>query len=172
MEGSGEVAVRRLPFELRPAPQPTLRPEGEYLRRAWSQSVYPLAIRMGVEIRMPTISPQPHTHLAFEGLQFAKENGRENAYNERVLCAFFQDNQDIGQVDVLTRVAAGVGLNPDHFREALETRRYREQHQQSLRHAYEEAKIRAVPTFLIGQRRLVGMQSEETLRECLRGVGV
>ena len=36
-----------MPFELRPYPHPTLRPEGEYLQRAWSQSVYPLARQMG-----------------------------------------------------------------------------------------------------------------------------
>ena len=37
-----------MPFELRPEPHPTLRPEGEYLQRAWSQSVYPIARQMGV----------------------------------------------------------------------------------------------------------------------------
>ena len=37
-----------MPFELRPEPHPPLRPEGEYLQRAWSQSVYPLARMLGV----------------------------------------------------------------------------------------------------------------------------
>ena len=32
------------------SPSPTLRPEGSYLRRAWEQSVYPIARRMGVPI--------------------------------------------------------------------------------------------------------------------------
>ncbi|HEV3255395.1 MAG TPA: hypothetical protein VG013_00815, partial [Gemmataceae bacterium] len=48
-------------------PHPTLRPEGDYLQRAWQQSVYPLARQMGVPIKLPPVSPQPHTHLAFEG---------------------------------------------------------------------------------------------------------
>ena len=34
-----DVEVEWMPFELRPEPHPTLRPEGEYLQRAWSQSV-------------------------------------------------------------------------------------------------------------------------------------
>jgi hypothetical protein len=42
-----------MPFELRPVPHPTLRPEGDYLQRAWQQSVYPIARRMGVEIKLP-----------------------------------------------------------------------------------------------------------------------
>jgi hypothetical protein len=36
-------------------------------QRAWQQSVYPIARRMGVPIKLPEVSPQPHTHLAFEG---------------------------------------------------------------------------------------------------------
>ena len=43
-----DVAVEWMPFELRPYPEPTLRPEGEYLRSAWERSVYPLAARLGV----------------------------------------------------------------------------------------------------------------------------
>src|SRR5436305_12071715 len=98
-----------MPFELRPYPNTTLRPEGDYLQRAWAQSVYPLARRMGVPITLPRVSPQPHTHLAFEGYQYAREHGKGNAYNHRVLEAFFRDGQDIGDIGVLTRPAAEVG---------------------------------------------------------------
>src|SRR5881227_620311 len=119
-----------MPFELRPEPNPTLRPEGDYLKRAWSQSVYPIAERMGVPIILPPVSPQPHTHLAFEGYQFAREHGNGNDYNIRVLEAFFRDGQDIGDVGVLTKLAGEVGLDTLMFEEALRTRRYREAHRQ------------------------------------------
>jgi predicted DsbA family dithiol-disulfide isomerase len=66
-----------MPFELRPYRAPTLRPEGDYLQRAWQQSVYPLARKLGVPIKLPTVSPQPHTHLALEGYQYAKEQGKD-----------------------------------------------------------------------------------------------
>lgn len=152
-----------MPFELRPFPQPTLRPEGEYLQRAWSQSVYPLARRMGVPIILPPVSPQPHTHLAFEGYHYAKEHGKGNAYNHRVLEAFFVEGQDIGDAGVLTRLAGEVDLATEEFRQALATRKYREVHQHALRHAYEEAGISAVPAFVIGQTVLTGLQSNEAL---------
>ena len=48
-----DVEVEWMPFELRPEPHPTLRPEGDYLQRAWQQSVYPLARQMGVPITLP-----------------------------------------------------------------------------------------------------------------------
>src|SRR5436853_5245801 len=115
-----------MPFELRPYPNETLRPEGDYLRRAWRQSVYPTARQMGVPIKLPTVSPQPHSHLAFEGFQFAKEHGKANEYNHRVLKAFFVESQDIGDIGVLTKLAGEVGLDGKEFGEVLRSRKYRE----------------------------------------------
>lgn len=157
-----------MPFELRPEPNPTLRPEGEYLRRAWSQSVYPLAERMGVPIALPPISPQPHTHLAFEGYQYAREHGMGNDYNHRVLEAFFVEGRDIGDVGVLTTLAGEVGLDGEEFEDALRSRTYREAHRQALRHAYEEVGVSGVPMFVIGGRALSGLQDQETLEAVIR----
>jgi predicted DsbA family dithiol-disulfide isomerase len=152
-----------MPFELRPYPNETLRPEGDYLQRAWQQSVYPLARQMGVPIKLPPVSPQPHTHLAFEGYQHAREHGKGNDYKHRVLKAFFVEGQDIGQIDVLTKLAGEIGLNEKEFEEALRTQKYREAHQQALRHAYEEAGVTGVPMFVIGSQVLTGLQDRETL---------
>lgn len=156
-----------MPFELRPEPNPTLRPEGEYLQRAWHNSVYPLARQMGVKIILPRVSPQPHTHLAFEGFQFAKEHGKGNEYNHRILEAFFQEGQDIGQIDVLTILAGEVGLNEQEFRQALDTRKYRDAHRKALHHAYEEAGVTGVPMFVVGRQVLTGLQSKEALEQVI-----
>lgn len=156
-----------MPFELRPEPHETLRPEGDYLRRAWRQSVYPLARRMGVPITLPSVSPQPHTHLAFEGYQFAREHGRGNEYNHRVLEAFFVESRDIGDIGVLTKLAGEVGLDRAAFETALRNRTYREAHREALRHAYQEAGVTGVPMFVIGGRVLTGLQDKETLETAI-----
>lgn len=158
-----DAEVTWMPFELRPYPTPTLRPEGEYLQNAWSNSVYPIAARMGVEIRLPTISPQPYTRLAFEGLEFAKEHGGADAYNSAVMKAFFQQNQDIGDLDVLTKIAAGAGLDPSEFEQALEVGTHAERHQALLRQAYEDEGVTGVPLFMVGNRVLMGLQSREAI---------
>jgi predicted DsbA family dithiol-disulfide isomerase len=152
-----------MPFELRPYPNETLRPEGDYLQRAWRQSVYPIARQMGVPIKLPAVSPQPHSHLAFEGYQFAKEHGRGSEYNHRVLDAFFVESRDIGDIGVLTKLAGEVGLDEGEFEEALRSRKYRDAHQRALRHADEEAGVTGVPMFLIGDWVLTGLQDRETL---------
>ena len=121
-----------MPFELRPYPSDTLRPEGEYLQRAWAERVLPLAARMGLQMVLPRVSPQPHTRLAFEGFQYAKEHGKPHEYNHEVFKAFFQEEQDIGGVEVLTRIAGNAGLDAADFRHALETRAYKDAHQRAL----------------------------------------
>ncbi len=162
-----DVQVEWMPFELRASPHPTLRPEEDYLQTAWANSVYPMAERMGIRIVLPGVSPQPYTHLAFEGFQYAKEKGSGNEYNGRVLRAFFQEEQDIGDVEVLTQLADEVELNRVEFKEALETRQYQEVHQTALYHAHKEAGISAVPTFIIEGQRLQGLQSQETLERVI-----
>src|SRR5437588_6671738 len=152
-----------MPFELRPYPNETLKPEGDYLQRAWRQSVYPIARQMGVPIKLPTVSPQPHSHLAFEGFQYAQEHGKGNEYNHRVLTAFFVESQDIGDIAVLTKLAGEGRLDEKEFEEALRKRKYREAHQWVLRHASEEAGVTGVPMFVIGDQVLTGLQDRETL---------
>lgn len=162
-----DVEVEWMPFELRPEPAPTLRPEGDYLQRAWADSVYPTAQRMGVSIVLPKVSPQPHTHLAFEGFQFANEHGKGGEYTDRMFRAFFQQERDIGDPAVLTELAGEVGLDREAFHSALETRRYREAHRAALRHAVEEMGITSVPTFVIGRYILPGMVPQEMLERAI-----
>ncbi|MGP3561269.1 DsbA family oxidoreductase [Geobacillus sp. BK01] len=163
-----DVNIEWMPFELRPYPNETLRPEGEYLQKTWKEHVYPMAERMGIPIVLPRVSPQPYTHLAFEGYQYAKEKGKASEYNHRMFTAFFQEEQDIGDIDVLTKLAGEIGLNEDEFRQALVTRKYKEAHEQALRHAYEEANITAVPTFVIGDAVLTGVRSKEMLEKVIQ----
>jgi predicted DsbA family dithiol-disulfide isomerase len=159
-----DVKIEWMPFELRPEPNETLRPEDDYLQTTWEQSVYPLAEQLGVEIKLPTVSPQPYTHLAFEGFQFAKKHEKGNDYTDRLFRAFFQESQDIGDVGILTTLAGEIGLDKKAFREALEKRTYKVAHQEALKAS---ANITSVPTVQIGDQTLVGLQSKEKLVEAI-----
>lgn len=162
-----DVEVEWMPFELRPYPNEQFKPEGHYLQSTWNQAVYPMAEQMGIDIVLPSVSPQPHTHLAFEGYQYAKEKGKGNAYNHRMFRAFFQEEQDIGNIDVLTKLAGDIGLDEKEFHEILTTRKYKAAHQKALKHAYEEANITAVPTFDIGGTTVRGIHSKEDFEQII-----
>lgn len=159
----GDVAIDWRPFELRPHPEPTLRPEGDYLQRAWASSVYPLAAELGVRIVLPRVSPQPYTRLAFEGALFARAEGAANAYNHRMFTAFFQDERDIGDAGELAALAGEIGLDRMRFAEALATRAYAEPCAQLLRHAYQVLGISSVPTIIVGRQAVAGLVPEARL---------
>lgn len=163
-----EVDVVWMPFELRPFPTPTLRPEDDYLSTAWKHGVYPAAERLGVSIHLPTVSPQPYTRKAFLGLQYAVENGQGDAYVDAVLRAFFQEDRDIGDTDVLKAILHDLGLDPSDLDGVLASPLYGQRHDAALRQA-QEADIRAVPSVAVGDRLFSGMPQPEALRaEILR----
>jgi len=156
-----------MPFELHPAPTPTRRPEDNYLQTAWKERIYPMAEKLGVYMKLPTVSPYPYTNLAFQGLEFAKDHGKADEYNDAVFRAFFQQSRDIGRIDVLADIAKEVGLDPEQFRAALEQGTYRDRVQQLLRTAYEQVGVTAVPTMIIGRQRLEGLYPAETMRQVI-----
>ncbi|MGH8152919.1 MAG: DsbA family oxidoreductase, partial [Rhodanobacteraceae bacterium] len=138
-----------LPFELRPYPAPTLLPEDDYLPRTWREAVYPMATRLGVPIKLPSVSPQPWTRTAFIGMQYALDQHCGNAYASAVLRAFFQQDRDVGKVEVLRDVAQSVGMDPGEFAAALPQPGYARRHDAALALA-QRFGVRAVPTILIG----------------------
>ncbi|MGW2395706.1 DsbA family oxidoreductase [Kitasatospora sp. NPDC001664] len=165
-----DVEIEWMPFELRPHPTPTLRPEDAYLPAVWARSVYPMARRMGVDITLPTVSPQPYTRLAFEGYQYAAEHGRAAEYTPRLLRAFFQENRDIGRTEVLADIAAELGLDAEEFNRALAEGSYTETHREALRTA-EAYRISVAPTLIIGERhRIEGVATAAQIRKAVLDV--
>ncbi|WP_067569703.1 DsbA family oxidoreductase [Nocardia acidivorans] len=161
-----DVEIEWKPYELRAHPRPTLRPEDEYLPAIWKRSVYPMARRMGVDITLPTVSPQPYTRLAFEGYQYAADRGKGDEYTRRMFRAFFQDNLDLGRIEVLAGLAAEIGLDGDEFRTALDQGVYADRHQDALREAADHG-ITAVPTILVGDLRIEGVPDAARLRRAI-----
>lgn len=166
--GERDIAISWRAFELRPDPVPTLRPEDPYLPTIWNRSVYPLAERLGVPIRLPSISPQPRTAKAFELLAVARDKGLDHAYSMRVLRAFFQEDRDIGDPEILIELAADAGLDRDEARQALERGTYTERHREALRHASEDMAITSVPTIVVGERVFRGTPPLDELRQAIQ----
>ncbi|MGZ5120513.1 MAG: DsbA family oxidoreductase, partial [Burkholderiales bacterium] len=105
-------------YELRPEPVPTLDPKGDYLQRVWQSSVYPMAERLRMPIRLPPV--QPRSRLAHEAAHWARTQGRFDDYNAAVFRAFFERGEDIGRPEVLTALAVDLALDPHSLQRALE----------------------------------------------------
>lgn len=165
--GERNVSISWRAFELRPEPVATLRPEDSYLSDVWNRSVYPLAEKLGVSIRLPSISPQPRTTKAFELLALAQDMGLDHPYSVRVLRAFFQENRDIGDPETLIELAKDAGLDPNEAQQALESGTYVIQHREALRHAREDMAITSVPTIVVGDRIFRGTPSLDDLCQAI-----
>lgn len=163
-----DVDVEWMPFELRPRPSQQLDPVNDPSKLAlWEHSIFPRIEAWGVDMKLPNVSPHPYTDLAHEGFHFAKEHNKAKEYNDRLYKAFFQEEKNIGDIEVLTALAKEVGLDETKFKEALITRKYQETHQQALKHAYEETQITGVPTFIIGEERISGAASKEVFEKVI-----
>jgi predicted DsbA family dithiol-disulfide isomerase len=155
-------------FELRPDPVPTLDPGGEYLRRAWKDSVYPLAAKLGITMKLPPV--QPRTRLAHEAAHWARARGRFDDYHAALFRAFFERGEDIGQIATLTRLAGDLGLDSDALRQALERGEFEQSVLADERDA-EALGVRAVPAFVADRRALLsGVQPVGNLRQLVAQV--
>ncbi|MCL1049165.1 DsbA family protein [Shewanella abyssi] len=158
-----EITIRWRPFELRPHPVPTLRMEDSYLPDIWQSSVYPMAARLGVPIKLPNISPQPRTDKAFQVFAMAEEQGLGHAFTMSVMKAFFQKEKDIGDPEILADLAADIGLERNAVLSALEEGIYSASHLKAQRHAVEDAQISSVPTIVVGQKTFTGVPTPSEL---------
>lgn len=158
-----EVTIR--PFELRPDPVPTLRPEDEYLPRVWKQSVYPMSDRVGLPITLPSVSPQPRTDKAFMVLQLAREQGLAVAYTEAMFSAFFQQDRNIGLDEVIIDVATSVGLNRAEVEEALRSEERRDRQRAAQDYAVHTVGIDSVPGIVVEGTVLRGVPSATRLKK-------
>lgn len=158
-----EVTIR--PFELRPDPVPTLRPEDEYLPRVWQQSVYPMSDRIGLPITLPSVSPQPRTERAFMVLQLAQERGLAEAYTEAMFSAFFQQDRNIGLDEVIIDVATSVGLDRAEVEEALRSEERRDRQRAAQDYAVNAVGIDSVPGIVVEGQVLRGVPSATRLKK-------
>jgi predicted DsbA family dithiol-disulfide isomerase len=150
-------------YELRPEPIPALDPDGEYLTRVWRDSVYPLAERLGITMRLPPV--QPRSRLAHEAAHWARTLGRFDDYNAALFRAFFERGEDIGEINVLLKLAADLQLDESNLRAALESREFETSVLTDEREAAELG-VSGVPAF-VAERRLAlsGVQPLERLQE-------
>jgi predicted DsbA family dithiol-disulfide isomerase len=165
------LAIEWRAFELRPEPEPTLDPVGDYLRRVWNASVYPLAEARGLVLRLPPV--QPRSRLALEAAGFARDAGRFDAMNRGLFRAFFEEGRDIGELPALLDVGCAAGLDGDALAQALATGARRDEVAADRMHA-QRLGISGVPALRVegrgGAVLLSGAQPIEAVRAAIARV--
>lgn len=138
------------PFELTVEPAPRVDTYHDETRKAHYQVLVEPCRSLGLDMKLPpNVVPRPYTRLAFEGFYYAKAQGKEEEYNDLLYRAYFTEELDIGDPEVLGELAECAGLDREGFREALVKGTYREELAAANRHAREELHVTHVPTIFI-----------------------
>ena len=111
-----------------------------------------------------------NSRLAQELGTWADTQPGGEAIHDALFKAYFVDARNIGDPEVLAEIAASVGLPADQAREVVEKRTYRAavdgDWELSRRYG-----VTGVPTFVMGNRGVVGAQPYEVLEELVRQAG-
>jgi predicted DsbA family dithiol-disulfide isomerase len=108
-----------------------------------------------------------NSRRALAAAEFARESGRFAAMHEALFKAHWELTGRLENVDDLVTIGAGVGLDPDALRQAIEDGRYEPMLDETRREA-ESVGINAIPAHVFGGRYLVmGAQPYEVFRQVL-----
>ena len=107
-----------------------------------------------------------NSRLAQELGKWAETKGRGEPFHQAVFRAYFVDGINIGEKASLIKLAESAGLPGKEAEEVLETRKFRREVDADWSLSHQRG-ITAVPTFVIGNRAVVGAQSYEVLEEFL-----
>jgi predicted DsbA family dithiol-disulfide isomerase len=131
------------------------------------RNIVTMAEGIGLEMRQPTVLT--NSLLALEATEYAKEEGKTAEFARAVYQAYFQDGQNIGDIDVVLGLAKQVGLDPALVQEHLQAGTYFERiktfHQEAL-----TLGVSGVPTFVVGPAQIVGAQSSDVFVNMLKRV--
>src|SRR6266508_1076588 len=160
-------------FDLRPG----IPPEGISREEATRGRVYPpgyldhlsqTAHDSGIEMKQPPLIP--NTRKAHEATEFARGAGQLLPFHRAVFRAYWEGEENIGDVAVLLRTGAECGLDAEAMRAALDEGRYAAEVEGQIAWT-RAAGITGVPTFIFDERfALVGAQDYEVFRDVARRI--
>jgi predicted DsbA family dithiol-disulfide isomerase len=153
------VAVERVPFEVRPPPEPLIDPHGAVWSRYWSQMIEE-ARGEGLEIQAP--GRVPWTRKAHELGLHAREKGLFEEVHEALFRALLTEGRDLGRVDVLVELGRECGLDRGETKVALDVDRHTAELLRRRKEA-EAAGVQGVPTLVVQDRHLEGVPSPAEL---------
>jgi predicted DsbA family dithiol-disulfide isomerase len=109
-----------------------------------------------------------NSRLALLSAEFAREQGKFQAFHEALFAAYFSHGLDIGDLDVLRQIASDIGIETDAMAVAVKSGKYLPMLEKTKEDAARLG-VNGVPTFFINDKRsLVGAQSLDVFRKTLR----
>lgn len=150
-----EAKLQILPFELTEEPKERVDTCHDEKRKEHYKILEEPAKELGLDAKFPpNVCPRPYTRLAFEGLFYAEEKGLADEYADAMYHAYFVDEQDIGDMEVLCSLAEQVGLDKEEYREVLLQGKYTAKEKEANAHSKQTLGVTSVPTIYVNGEKL------------------
>jgi predicted DsbA family dithiol-disulfide isomerase len=159
--------VQFAPFLL----DPTTPPEGKPRRQMTKPDDPPTpieqrAVGLGISFARGRTWTS-NSHLALEAAELAAEHGDPAAFHKAMFRAYFEDLEEIGDLETVVRIGARAGLPEAELREALASGRYRDRVDEGIRWS-QQLGVTAVPIFVLGGKYgIVGAQGAAVFEDVL-----
>ena len=108
-----------------------------------------------------------NSRLAQELAKYAESFEEGEVLNRKLFEAYFVEGLNLADTDVLLDLAESSGLPREETEEAISKRRFRNEVDSDWKRA-RELGVRGVPTFVFGNRALVGAQPYETMKQLVQ----
>ena len=125
--------------------------------------------RMADEANLPFVMKERmiNSRRALEASEYAREQGRHEAFHRVVFRKFYGKGQDMHDWDVLQAAAKEVGLDPDEMREKTVRGEYSAVVTHHIQQAHAQG-ISGVPAYIIGNKYLImGAQPYDVFRQAM-----
>jgi len=135
----------------------------EYLEMM-KANVKRLADDVGVTFKLT--DKLPNSQMALYISEFARKKGKFDEFHKLVFDAYWKDGKDIGDQTMLLSLAELIGFNRKEILEYLDSEEPFEELKKSLKDLRNYG-INGVPTFIIGDRIVVGAQPYEVFESVI-----
>jgi predicted DsbA family dithiol-disulfide isomerase len=161
-----DQTVERVPFELRPPPEPVVDAQEPGWVAYWQAMAEALA-HEGVEVARPALIPW--TRKAHELLLHVGEvvPAQVATVRRTLFGRFHEQGEDIGRIDVLLSAATEAGLDLTATKAVLDVDRHADTVMRVREQALAEG-VRGVPTLLSGDHMLEGVLDDEAIEHATR----
>jgi len=169
LEEKSEIDVEWKGFEIHPETPPDgsdLASLGfnEAAAAAIRSRVLELSDEVGLKLNLP--ARVSNSRLALQIAEFAKEKGQFKKYHDVVFRAYWQQGKDIGHREQLFSLAAQADLDLEELESYLASGKATDKLRQHLQEVRDYG-INGVPTFVIGDKMVVGAHPYEVLEKVL-----
>lgn len=167
-----EAKITLQPMELTEEPNPRVDTCHDENRKAHYQVLLEPCRQLGLDMKLPPkVCPRPYTRMAFEGYFYAQEQEKGEEYADKVYHAYFIDEKDIGDLEVLCELAADIGLDKEDFGQALKDGIYEAEEKAAVRYSRQKLEVKVVPTIYVNGEKLKlenysAEEMEKELRNC------